>query len=85
MTWKLDHIKSHLGVHFNEPAKYKRWRGLLHRMIAKQQGKRELTHPVCLHAAEKYKKLESVNKENDYKTMSKKWTGKKKTDLFCVL
>ena len=54
-------------------------------MIAKQQGKRELTHPVCLHAAEKYEKLESINKENDYKTMSKKWTGKKKTDLFCVL
>ena len=34
-------------------------------VIAKQQGKREQTHPVCLHTAEKYKKVKSINIEND--------------------
>ena len=29
-------------------------------MIAKQQVKREQTHPVCLHAVEKYEKVENV-------------------------
>ena len=47
-------------------------RALLHRVIAKQQAKREQTHPVCLHTAEKYKKVENVNKLNDNKTASKK-------------
>ena len=47
--------------------KYKRWRALLHRGIAKQS-KREQTYPVCLHAMEKYEKVESVNTQNDYKT-----------------
>ena len=37
-------------------------------MIAKQQVKKEQTHPVCLHAVEKYEK---VNKQNDYETTSK--------------
>ena len=41
-------------------------------MIAKQHAKREQTHPVCLHTIEKYKKVESVNMQNDYKTTSKK-------------
>ena len=35
----------------------------------------------CLHAVEKYEKVESINTQNDYKTMSKKWTDKKKTNL----
>ena len=34
-------------------------------MIAKQRAKREQTHPVCLHAVEKYRK---VNTQNDYET-----------------
>ena len=31
---------------------------------------------------EKYEKLENVNIQNDYETTSKKWTDKRKTDLF---
>ena len=57
---------------------------LLHRLIAKQQAKREQTHPVCLDAVRKYGKMESVNTQNDYETMSRKWTDKKKADLFFV-
>ena len=53
-------------------------------MIEKQGVKRQQTHPVYLHAVEKYKKVESVNTKNDLETTSKKWTGKKKTNLFCV-
>ena len=49
------------------PSKYKRWRALLHRVIAKQQAKIEQTHPVCLHAVEKYKKVENINTQNDTK------------------
>ena len=56
---------------------------LLHRVIAKQQVKREQTHPVCFHAVEKYEKVENVNTHNDYKT-SEKGTDKKKTDLLFV-
>ena len=52
--------------------KYKRWRVLLHRMIAKQQAKREQSHHMCLHALEKYEKVQNVNTQNDYKTTSKK-------------
>ena len=52
------------------------------RVIAKQQSKREQAHPVCLQELWKYEKVESVNTQNDYKTTSKKWTDKKKTDLF---
>ena len=52
--------------------KYKRWRVLLHRMIAKQQLKREQTHPVCLHEVEKYEKVENVNTQNQFETTSKK-------------
>ena len=59
-------------------SKHKRWRA--HRVIAKQQSKGEQTHTVCLHAAEKYEKVASVNKQNDYET-SKTWTDKKKADL----
>ena len=51
-------------------SKHKRWRA--HRVIAKQQSKREQTHPVCLHAAKKYRKLESIKTQSDYKTASKK-------------
>ena len=45
---------------------------LIYRVITKQKAKREQTHPVCLHAVEKYKKLESINTQNEYKTMKKK-------------
>ena len=51
-------------------------------MIGKQHAKREQTHPVCLHAMEKYKKVDSVNMQNDYKT-SKRWTDRKNTNLYC--
>ena len=46
-------------------SKYKRWRALLHRVIAKQQAKREQTHLVCLHTVEKCAKLENANTQND--------------------
>ena len=36
---------------------------------------------MCLHATEKYEKVESVNTQNDYETASKNWTDKKETDL----
>ena len=39
---------------------------------AKQQAKREQSHPVCLHAVEKYKKLENISTQNDYETTCKK-------------
>ena len=39
---------------------------------------------MCLQAAEKYQKVESVNIQNDYETRIKKWTDKKKIDLFFV-
>ena len=45
---------------------------LTYRVIAKQRAKREQTHPVCLHAMEKDKKVDSVNTHNDYETASKK-------------
>ena len=64
---------------------YKRWRVLLHRVIVKQQAKWEQTHPVFLPAVYNQENVENVNMQNDYKTTSKKWTDKKKTDLFCVL
>ena len=47
-------------------------------MTAKQRAKREQTHPVHLHAVEKFKKKKSVNTQNDYKTTSKEWRDKKK-------
>ena len=53
-------------------------------MIVKQWAKREHTYPVCLHTVEKYEKVKSINAQNDYETASKKWTDKKKTNLFCV-
>ena len=59
-------------------SKYKWWRALLQRVIAKQQSKREQTHPVYLQV-QKYEKVENVNTQNDYET-SKKRTDKK-TDL----
>ena len=42
------------------------------RVIAKQQAKKEQTHPVYLHRVEKCKKVESVNTLNDYKAAIKK-------------
>ena len=64
-------------------SKYKLWRALLQRVIAKQQSKREQTHPVYLQEVQKYENVENVNTQNDYET-SKKWTIKKKTDLIFV-
>ena len=60
-------------------SKYKIWRVLLHRVIAKQQAKREQSHPE--HAVGKYENVENLNTLYDYKTTSKKWADKKKTDL----
>ena len=55
-------------------------------MIAKQQAKREHTHPVCLYAVEKYEKVENVNTNNENKTTSKKMNRKKENRLvICVL
>ena len=51
-------------------SQYKKWRVLLHRVIAKEQAKREQTHPVCLHAVEKFEKVGNVNTQNDYETTS---------------
>ena len=39
---------------------------------------------MCLHAVEKCENVENINTQNDYKTTSKKWTEKKKTDLLFV-
>ena len=44
----------------------------IHKVVAKQQSKREQTHPVRLHAVEKYEKMESINTPNDYETTSTK-------------
>ena len=63
---------------------YKRWTVLLYRVIVKEQSKREQTHPECIHAVEKYEKLENINTQNDYETRSKKSTDKKKKNLFFV-
>ena len=46
-------------------SKYKRCRPLLQKVIAKQESKREQTHPVEIH-----EKVESVNSRNDYETAS---------------
>ena len=55
-------------------SKNKRWRALLHTVIAKQKAKREQTHPVlCAFMQWKSaKKLESINKQNHYETISKR-------------
>ena len=36
---------------------------------------------MCLHTVDKYEKVETINAPNDYET-SKKWTDKKKINLF---
>ena len=63
------------GFVFMNLPKHKRWR--VHRAIAKQQ-KREQSHPVCLQAAEKYGKVESLNIQNDYETKVKNEQIKRK-------
>ena len=60
------------GFVFMNLSKYKRWRALLHKVIAKQQGKIEQTHPMCLQAVDKYEKVENVNTQNDFETTNKK-------------
>ena len=52
-------------------SKYKWWRALLHRVIAKQS-KIEQAHPVCLQKVQKYEKVDSVNTQNDHETTSQK-------------
>ena len=52
-------------------------------MIVKQQAKRKQSS-LCLHAVAKYEKVENINTQNDYETMSKKWADKKKVDLHFV-
>ena len=56
-------------------SQYKKWRVLLHRVIAKEQAKREQTHPVCLHAVEKFEKVGNANTQwlwnNDFKIVQK--------------
>ena len=47
-------------------------------MITKQRAKREQTHPVRLHVAERFEKKESVNTQNDYKTTNKNEQIKRK-------
>ena len=44
--------------------------------MAKQGGKREHTHEC--YTQWKYEKVESINTQNDYETVSKNWTDKKK-------
>ena len=58
------------------------WGALLHRAIAKQ-AKREQSHPVCLHAVQKYEKVENINTQNDYK-MSKKMNRLKENKTCCL-
>ena len=41
-------------------------------MIGKQRAKREQTHPMYLSAVGKYKKVDTINTQNDYETLSKK-------------
>ena len=52
-------------------------------MIAKQQAKGEQTHPVFLHAVEKYDKVENTNTLNDYKITQKKTDKKNLFFVFC--
>ena len=52
-------------------------------MIAKQQAKGEQTHPVFLHAVEKYDKVENTNTQNDYKITQKKTDKKNLFFVFC--
>ena len=55
-------------------------------MITKQQLKREQSYPVCLYAAEKSEKVESVNIQNDYETTSKKMKRSKENKfVLCVM
>ena len=53
-------------------SKYKRWRVLSHRVIVKQQAKREQTHPVFLPTVYNQENVENVNTQNNYETTSKK-------------
>ena len=39
---------------------------------------------MCLHVVENVEKVASANTQDDYETTSKKWTGKKKADVFIV-
>ena len=54
----------------------------MYTVTVKQQAKWEQTYYVCLHALEKYEKVESINTLNDYKITGKKWADKK--NMLCV-
>ena len=65
---------------------YKSCEAIIYRVIAKQRARKEQTHPLCLHAVEKYGKVENVNTKNDYKTTSKnEQTKRKQTCSVCFL
>ena len=49
----------------------------------KTMSKKRTDSFLYLQAVGKYKKVESVNTQNDFE-MHKKWIDKKKTNLFCV-
>ena len=53
-------------------SRYKWCRPSLHRVVAKQQSKREQAHPVCLQELQKSKMFKSINTQNDYERTSKK-------------
>ena len=50
--------------------KVQKVQALIYRVMAKQHVKRKQTHPLCLHAVEKYK-VESFDTQNYYETTSK--------------
>ena len=52
--------------------KVQKVQALIYRVIPKQRVKRKQAHPVCLHAVEKYEKLETGHAQNGYETASKK-------------
>ena len=50
-----------------------------------QKSKREQTHLACLHAAEKYGKVESVNTQNDLVTVKNEQIKRKQTCSLCFV
>ena len=66
-------------------SKCKRWRALLYRVIAKQQSKREQTHPVCLHEVEKCEKVKSINSQDYEHYVKNEQIRKKQTCSLCFV
>ena len=59
-------------------------RGGVHYYIEWFLNNKKKVNIFILHAVEMYKNVESINTQNDYRTLSEKWTDKKKTVLFFV-